>query len=107
MSINTDIDPIMNDDKDFIEEPQSLKKEAKKLAEPKPKFYFDVKVECMLPATLTYRILAEDAQQAAELIRGKSPNSVKHQLVGRKELMLKVYDASGCMIRFMKRLMGG
>ena len=69
--------------------------------------YYDVKVECMLPAVLTYRILAESPQQAAELIKGKSPTGVKHQLVGRKELMLKVYDASGCMIRFMKKLMGG
>jgi hypothetical protein len=104
MNINTDIDPIMAEENDKPEEP--IKKEAKKF-EPKPKYYYDVKVECMLPAILTYRVLAEDPQQAAELIRGKSPNTVKHQLIGRKELMLKVYDASGCMIRFMKRLMGG
>lgn len=81
-----------------------LKKEA---ALPKPKFYYDVKVECMLPATLTYRILAEDAKQAADLIRGKSPNSVQHKLTGRKEHVLKVYDASSSMMRFMKKLLGG
>jgi len=97
----------MAEDRDNPEEVKPIKKEAKKKEEPKPKFYYDVKVECMLPAVLTYRVLAEDPQQAAELIKGKSPNGVKHQLVGRKELMLKVYDASGCMIRFMKRLMGG
>ena len=80
--------------------------EAKRKKAPPPKYYFDVKVECMLPATLTYRILAEDAKQAADLIKGKRPTSVQHKLIGRKELMLKVYDASGCMIRFMKKLLG-
>jgi hypothetical protein len=85
-----------------------LKKEAKKPEPPKikPKRYYDVKIECMLPAVLTYRVLAEDAQQAAELIKGKTPNSVVHKLIGRKDLILKVYDASGSMMRFMKKLLG-
>ena len=60
----------------------------------------------MLPATLTYRILAEDAQQAAELIKGTQPNSVQHKLIGRKELKLTVYDAGSTMIKWMKRLVG-
>lgn len=89
------------------EAPKSIKKEAKKIDKTKPKFYYDVKVECMLPAVLTYRVLAEDPQQAANMIKGKSPNSVQHKLIGRKELILRVYDASGSMMRFMKRLLGG
>lgn len=86
----------------------NMKKEAedKKIKEPPPKYYYDVKVECMLPATITYRVLAEDAQQAAEMIKGKSPNSVQHKLIGRKELILKVYDSGSSMMRFMKRLLG-
>lgn len=83
---------------------ERLKKEAAAKLLIKPKFYFDVKVECMLPATLTYRVLAEDAQQAAELIKGTQPNSVQHKLIGRKELKLTVYDAGSTMIRWMKRL---
>lgn len=79
----------------------------KKQAEaPPPKYYYDVKVECMLPATITYRILAENAQQAAEMIKGKSPNGVQHKLVGRKELILKVYDSGSTMMRYMKKLLG-
>jgi hypothetical protein len=74
---------------------------------PKPKFYYDVKVEVMLPATLTYKILAEDATQAVELIKGKQPNSINHKLIGRKELRLKVYDAGSSMIRLIKELFGG
>lgn len=120
-----DIDPIMATDKSEIKDirsPEELAEEQKKRAieeykkhreelkkkasEPKPKYYYDVKVECMLPATLTYRVLAESPQQAAELIKGKSPNAVSHKLQGRKELVLRVYDASGVMIRFMKKLLG-
>lgn len=73
----------------------------------KPKFYYDVKVECMLPATLTFRVLAEDAQQAADLIRGQAPIGVKHRLVGRKDIKLSVYDAGTTMLRWMKNLFGG
>ena len=74
---------------------------------PPPKYYFDVKIECMLPATLTYRVFAEDAEQAAEMIKGLSPNSVHHKLIGRKETKLTVYDAGCSMIRFIKKLVGG
>jgi hypothetical protein len=70
------------------------------------KQYYDVKIECMLPATITYRVLAEDPQQAAELIKGMSPIGVKHRLIGRKELKLTVYDAGSTMIRWMRNLIG-
>jgi hypothetical protein len=83
-----------------------IKKEAKKSETPKIKRLFDVKIECMLPAVLTYKVLAEDAQQAVELIKGKSPNSVSHKLIGRKELILKVYDSGSSMMRLMKKLLG-
>lgn len=96
----TDLDkmqePVKTETKPII-------KEAKK---PPILHYYDVKVECMLPATLTYRVLAEDPNQAAELIRGKSPNSVAHKLTGRKDLVLRVYDASSSMMRLMKKLLG-
>jgi len=73
---------------------------------PKPKYLYDVKVEVMLPATLTYRILAEDPEQASTMIRQSSPTSVQHKLAGRKELKLTVYDAGCSIIKFMKNLMG-
>lgn len=72
----------------------------------KPKLYYDVKIECMLPATITFRILAEDAQQAAELIKGASPISVQHRLHGRKDLKLSVYEAGSTMLKWMKHLVG-
>jgi hypothetical protein len=79
----------------------------KKAALPPPKYYFDVKVECMLPATLTYRVYAETPQQAAEMIKGLTPTMVKHRLIGRKEIKLMVYDAGSSMIKFIKNLFGG
>jgi len=78
----------------------------KKAALPPPKYYYDVKVECLLPATLTYRVHAETPHQAADMIKSLSPNSVKHRLIGRKELKLAVYDAGSNMIKFMKNLVG-
>lgn len=67
---------------------------------------YDVKVEVMLPATLTYKVLAETPQQAADLIKNKQPNAVKHRLIGRKEQKLTVYDSGSVLIRFVKNLMG-
>lgn len=89
---------------------QAKKERAKKLEEdkkkklPPPKFYYDVKVECMLPATVTYRILAETPEKAAEMIKGMSPTSVKHKLIGRKELKLMVYDAGSNFIKLIKNI---
>lgn len=87
----------------------SVVKKAQKLPQSppiKPKFYYDVKVETMLPATLTFRILAETPEQAAELIRGQNPVGVKHRLIGRKDSKLSVYDAGSTMLRWMKNLLG-
>ncbi len=72
----------------------------------KPKYYYTVVVETMLPATLTYRVLAEDATQAADLIKGMSPTAVKHRIIGKKDIKLSVYDAGSSMIRFIRNLLG-
>jgi len=76
-------------------------KELKKLAEPKPKYYFDVKIECMLPATLTYRVLAEDPQQASTMLKNLAPIGVKYRLPGRKEIKMMIYDAGSSIIKLI------
>lgn len=73
----------------------------------KEKFYYDVKVECLLPATLTYRVYAENAEQASQMIKNIPPNGIKHRLVGKKDLKITVYDAGSNMIRFLRNLFGG
>ncbi len=104
--IGLDIIHNMSDPNSKDKQPEPIKKEAAPIPQPKPKYYYDVKVECMLPAVITYKVLAEDPNQAVEMIRGKQPNQVQHKLIGRKELVLRVYDAGSSMMRFMKRLMG-
>jgi hypothetical protein len=88
---------------------QTAAKKAQKLPQSppiKPKLYYDVKVESMIPATLTFRVLAEDAEQAAGLIRGMNPINVRHRLIGRRDSKLSVYDAGSTMLRWMKNLLG-
>jgi hypothetical protein len=82
-------------------ETTNLKKKA--VAQAKKLSYFDVKIEAMLPAILTFRILAEDAHQAAELVKGKSPNHIQHKLAGVKNLILRVYNAGSCMLQYTKK----
>ena len=69
------------------------------------KKYYDVKVEVMMPATLTYRVLADSPQQAAELIKNLSPNMIKPKLHGRREIKLMVYDAGCVTMQFVKNLL--
>tara|TARA_R110000868_G_scaffold67046_5_gene199254 strand:+ start:11815 stop:12051 length:237 start_codon:yes stop_codon:yes gene_type:complete len=64
---------------------------------PKQKTMYDVKVECLLPATLVYRVLALDPNEAVALIKGRQPNEVRHRLIGKRDIKLMVYDA-GCAI---------
>lgn len=107
----------INAEQDLEEQKQKLIKQAiadhkrkkeeeerKKKLLPLPKFYYDVKIECMLPATITYRVLAETPDKAAEMIKGLSPTSVKHKLIGRKEIKLMVYDAGSSFMKLVRNL---
>ena len=76
----------------------------KVVAAPKPLIYYDVKVTAMIPGTLTYRILAESPEQAAELIKNKAPNSVQYKLAGKRDIKLQVYKAGCSIIEFIKNL---
>ena len=78
----------------------------KAAVKPIEKRYYDVKVDCLLPATLTYRVLAENPEEALRLTKNMSPVGVKHKLAGRRELEAKVYDMGSSMIRLVKKLMG-
>jgi hypothetical protein len=73
---------------------------------PKPKFYFDVKVETMIPATLIYKVLAEDAQQASDLIYNTKPNYIDYRFNHKKNIKLTVYKMGCSIILFMKNMVG-
>lgn len=91
-----------------IETSKSLSKKEREEEEKKqkPLLYYDVKVETLLPATLTFRVLAQDAHQASEKIKGMQPIAVHHKLIGRRDIKMTVYDAGSVMIRLVKKLIG-
>lgn len=73
---------------------------------PKPKKLFDIKIECLLPSTVVYRILAEDAEQALQLSKTAAPTSIRPRLAGRRNLKATVLDAGTSIIRLVKNLIG-
>lgn len=73
----------------------------------KDKRYYDVKLEVTLPAVISYRILAEDAEQAESLIRGAVPVGVKYKLAGKRDLKITVYESGSTIIRFIKNIFRG
>lgn len=72
---------------------------------PKQKKYYDVRIETMLPATIVYRVFAEDAESAFnEVSKTTSPVSIKYVLSRRKDIKAMVYDAGCTVIRFIKNI---
>lgn len=76
------------------------------MSDNKQKKYYDVKVEAMLPATITYRVFAEDEQEAVNLIKKTNPLSVKYNLNNKKQLKLAVYEAGTTLVRLAKNFLG-
>ena len=68
------------------------------------KKWYDVKVEAKIPATLTYRIYAEDPLQATEMIKYHQPVAVKHKLSVIDKLKVTVYKMGCSVIEFSKVL---
>lgn len=56
----------------------------------------------MLPATITYRVLAESPEEALDLIKKKDPTSVRYILNKKRDLKALVYDAGTTLMRFTK-----
>jgi hypothetical protein len=78
----------------------------KEQEKPKTKQYYDVRVLSLVQADLTYRVLAETPQQAAELIKNIPPSSIKPKLQGKKDLKISVYRAGQSVIEFIKNIWG-
>jgi len=66
------------------------------------KKYYDLKLECMVPAIVTYRVLAESAEQASTLCKDSNIINVKYKLSALKKLKLMVYEAGSCMLKLVK-----
>lgn len=72
----------------------------------KQKKWFDIKINAMIPATIIYKVLAEDEHEALTLIKNKQPNSIQYKFFNRKELKIMIYDSGSCIIRYVKHLLG-
>lgn len=69
----------------------------------KQQYYFDVTVEAQVPATIIYRVLAEDAEKALDQINNTtSPSSIKYHITKKKNFKATVYDAGCSIIKFIK-----
>jgi hypothetical protein len=71
------------------------------------KEYYDVVVDCTLPAVVKYRILAESPEQAIEEFdknkKFYSPTFVKYNVSLQKKIKASVYEASCSVIKFIKK----
>lgn len=69
----------------------------------KEKKWYDVKLEVLMPATVVYRVLAENEESALDEIKVSTiPTSVKYQLLKKKNIKATIYDAGSSMIRYIK-----
>lgn len=75
---------------------------SKKTTQPKFKSYFDVVVECTLPATIKYRVLAEDEDQALEMIEKTAHTSIKPDIRRKRSIKATVYIANTHMVKTTK-----
>ena len=75
---------------------------------PPEKKYYDVRAEVTLPATLVFRVFAESAQQAADMVaknKSLSPISVKPKIAARKDRKLSVSKMGTSIIEFVSNFL--
>jgi hypothetical protein len=68
--------------------------------------YFDIKIETNLLATLSYRVLAQNPEEALDKARHSAPQSVKHRLQGKRDIKGTVYEMGSSMIKLVQNLVG-
>lgn len=67
------------------------------------KKYFTVEVEALVPTIIKYRVLAESAEKAVDLINGAALlESPKQKLSAAKRIKARVYDLGTVMLRYTK-----
>ena len=70
----------------------------------KLKTYYDIKVEVTMPGVVTYRVLAESAEDAVKQLKENKgyhqPTSVKYNLLRKRSIKATVYDAGCSVIKY-------
>jgi hypothetical protein len=68
----------------------------------KVKKHFDVRLECLVPCIVQYRIYADDEQDALQQMDKKTPSSIKPNIFRKKNIKATIYDAGSSLIRHIK-----
>jgi len=68
----------------------------------KDKKYFDVKVQCNIPALITFRVFAENEEQALEMINRQTPTNIRYEVLKRVNIKATVYEAGMAIIKLIK-----
>lgn len=79
-----------------------MNKQVKKIE----KKYYDIKINCNVPAVIHYTILAESPEKALSEIKKSRPKNIKYEFEKRIESKVVVYDYMTNLIRFVKKIMG-
>lgn len=80
-------------------------KEITKTAAQQPQYY-TVKIEATCPCTLTYKILAIDADQAVVKARKSKPVNIKPRLPGKRDIKATVYKFGYSIVELVMNLVG-
>jgi len=83
------------------DEKKRKEEEAKKQL-PKEKKYYDIRLEALVPCTITYRIFADDEHDALAQMSKKSPSGVRPNVAKKRDIKAVVYDAGSSIVRFAK-----
>jgi hypothetical protein len=67
---------------------------------------YDVKIETMVPAELTFRVTAKSPEEAVQKAKLAQPRNVQYKMPARKDRKASVYDAGMSIIRLVKNLVG-
>jgi hypothetical protein len=74
--------------------PEKIKQPVKK--------YFTVKIETLTPCTITYRIYAENEEDAITMTKRATPTSVRPNISLKRLLKATVYDAGTSVVKLVK-----
>lgn len=80
-----------------------MDKKKKEVEKPKPKYY-DVKVEAMIPATIIYRVLAIDENEAFQNFKHGKPVNIAYRIQHKRDLKVIIYEAGSLIIKFIKNI---
>ena len=85
-------------------EEKKRKEEEEKKKKPvvKQKKYYDIKLEATVPCMITYRVLADDEQDAIAQMKWKAPTGVRPDVSRKRDIKATVYDSGSAIIRFAK-----